>query len=164
MHSPKQREKQNQGNSEFVRCKLEDEYNPKPRFTKPQLMSLQEIPHKDRHQFIAREENDICTKAIRHIRKGASLILDWNTRTNFRPAHPKLHTEPAAPALPLLASPAPVPASNLTPSHSSSHPEHPSLIESKRLQLAKMLHQHHKKRYMQTKREQEEERLLFGER
>jgi hypothetical protein len=121
-------------------------------------MSLQEIPKKDRHQFIAREENEICTKAIRHIRKGSSLILDWNTKTNFRPALPKLHTEPAA-ALPLPALSPPSPANA-----PSDHPDHLSLIESKRLQLAKMLHQHHKKRYMQTKREQEEERLLFGER
>lgn len=37
------------GNSEFTRGKLEAEYDPKVRFFKHNVMSLQEIPEKDKH-------------------------------------------------------------------------------------------------------------------
>jgi len=88
---------QEQGRSEFVRCKLDSEYNPKLRSFKPQLMSYQERPLKNRHEFIAKEENEICSRAIKQIRRGSCLVLDWNTRSNFRTTNtqlPRLATEP----------------------------------------------------------------------
>jgi hypothetical protein len=58
-------------------------------------MSLQEIPEKDKHDFIAKEENDVCDRAIRQIKGGANFVIDWNTRSNFRVTRsilPKLKT------------------------------------------------------------------------
>lgn len=71
-------------------------------------------------------------------------MIDWNTRSNFRVTRsvlPKLKTEPND-------SVVPPPNRYLSLSPLSVNP-----IENKRFQLAQLLHQRHKKKYMQTKSE-----------
>jgi hypothetical protein len=42
------------------------------------------------------EERQICDRAVQRLREGASIVIDWTTRSNFRvrPELPKLKTEP----------------------------------------------------------------------
>jgi len=42
------------------------------------------------------EEKNICDLAVQRVKEGASIVIDWTTRSNFRvrPEFPKIKTEP----------------------------------------------------------------------
>lgn len=82
------------------------------------------------------EQQEICDRAVQRLREGSSIVIDWTTRSNFRVKTeiPQVKTEPI----------------NLSKSRSPS-------IETKRIELAKLLHERNKKFYMKSKAEQAEE-------
>ena len=111
-------------------------------------MSCGDIPQHLSFQYLAREEYEICTKAIKKLKEGSSLIIDWNTKTNFHSTHTKFRqfrTEPIH--------------NEITNSPSSSSQQR---IKEKKLNLARLLFKSKKKAYMRTRFDGETEKLLFG--
>lgn len=44
-----------------------------------------------------KEEQEICDRAVQRLKEGASIVIDWTTRSNFRVREngfPKIRTEP----------------------------------------------------------------------
>lgn len=75
----------------------------------------------------------MCDQAVKKLKEGSSIVIDWTTRSNFRVRTelPKLKTEP-------------LDFSMLRKIGSRS-------IESKRIELAKLLHERNKKQYLKSK-------------
>ena len=95
---------------------------------------------------------EICNRAVEQLRQGRSIKIDWNTKSNFRTTKslfPRLKTQPTA-NFSFITKP-------------SEREQNKSGIEEKQNQLAKMLFQRHKKNYMMSKKDHEEEERIFGE-
>lgn len=85
---------------------------------------------------------------MQRLREGASIVIDWTTRSNFRvreSVFPKVRTEPVELSV-----------------HRERQPKRGDGIELKRKELARLLHEKNKKFYMKSRNEQEVEAELFG--
>lgn len=84
-------------NSEFVRSKLELDYNPIVLLKKDYYI-VSDKPARNRHWSMSKEESEICDRAVKSIRQGSEIRIDWNTKSNFRTTKsislPKVHIEP----------------------------------------------------------------------
>jgi hypothetical protein len=99
-------------------------------------------------EFRVREEQEMCDRAVQNLRDGSSIVIDWNTRSNFRIKNtplPKLRTEPISLSVDRCSK------------QNKNH-----AIEFRRRELAKLLYEKNKKFYMKSKTEQDEEADLFG--
>lgn len=72
----------NLGRSQFIREKLEEEYNPKVRI-KTEDQSPYEI--KKKYSLIGYQEREkVSDKTVSSVKGGKKILIDWTTKTNFR--------------------------------------------------------------------------------